>query len=194
MRFQFSIRTALVAVALLTPLCFYIARYLEKRPDFVLPTPAEYAAKLKEWEAQSAARGTVTVPTKKKPSEHAQDLVASFPPLGIDCWEAKAKNVEPGMHEWALYRHVPSANIGISFLRPGKDTQILVYAVDSELAAMCEVTVEGGAGPSSLVRVVKFHGFARHNLACDEWGSLDAKDMTFADDDQAKLIFANNGA
>ncbi|EMI19117.1 secreted protein [Rhodopirellula maiorica SM1] len=191
MRFQFSIRTALVAIALLAPLCLYVAACLKKRPDFVLPTQAEYAAKLKEWETQSVSRGTATVPTKKTASQHAQDLVANFPPLGIEHWEATAKHVESGMHEWALYRHLPSANIGISFLRPGKNTQVLVYAVDSEFAALCEVTVEGGTGPSSLTRVVKFHGFAKHNLACDEWGSLCAKDMTFNDDDDASLVFVN---
>ena len=195
-RFQFSIRTALVAITLLAPLCIYIGDYLMKRshPDFVLPTPSEYAEILKEWQLQNAARGTVTVPTKKKPSAHAQDLVESFPPRGLEYWKSQAKKIEPGMHEWALYRHVPPANIGTSFLRPQKNTQVFVYAVDSELAAMCEVTVKAGTAPSFSSQVVRFHGFVEHNLAYDEWGSLDADKITFDDDDQARVTFVVDGA
>lgn len=195
MRFQFSIRAALVVIALIAPLCIYIADYLRKRnhPDFVLPTPAEYAAKLQEWESKNAARGTVTVATKKTKSAHAQDLVDSSPPLGIEYWKARAKSIEPGMHAWALYRHLPPANIGTSFLRPEKNTQVFVYAVDSELAAMCEVSVESGVGPISINRVVRFHGFVKHNLACDEWGSLSPGEIDFDDDDQATILFASDG-
>lgn len=194
MRLQFSIRTALVAIALLAPFCIYVADYLRRRqhPDFVLPTPTEYAAMVREWKTRQHVRGIATVPAKKMPSAHAQDLVDRFPPLGIEYWESKSENVEPGMHEWALYRYVPPANRGISFLRPHKGTQVFVYAVDSELAAMCEVTVEGGSGPDSLVRVVKFHGFAEHNLACSEWGSLDAKEIVFDDQDKGTVLFAEH--
>lgn len=190
MRFQFSIRTALVAVALLAPICFYIADYLTKRQDFVLPTPTEYSAWLKMREEQMAEDGIVLA--KKKASVHAQALVARCPPLGIDYWEARAKEVEPGMHDLALTRQVPNANIGTSFLLPGKGTQVIVYAVDSELAAICEVA-ETGVGPNSIFRVVKFHGFAKHNLAFDEWNSLDAKELTFDADDKVHVVFGSDG-
>ena len=136
---------------------------------------------------------------KKNATVHAQALATRSPPRGLDYWESRATKVLPGMHELALKRQLPNATIGTSFLVPWKNTQVLVYAVDSELAAICEVTVDAttvgpkSAGPNSLERVVRFHGFTEHGLAFDEWGSLDAETLDFDEQGRAIIRFGADG-
>ena len=191
MRLRYSVRALLIAVALSAPVSLYLVEYLRTRHDYVLPTPTEYTALIRELTTRMSRDGVAVV--KSRASVHAQSLAKRCPPLGIAYWESQAMNVKPGMHKLALYRHLPNQSIGTSFLVPQNDTQVMVYAVDSQLAAICEVTIESGAGVNSLVRVVKFHGFAEHNLAFDEWGSLDAEQLRFDDDNHALVVFGEDG-
>lgn len=99
--------------------------------------------------------------------EEREEFLAAFqkdnPPRGIEYWRQQAAMVEPGMTTYALFKYVPNASSSGSWLIPNKDetTQVFYYAVDSQYAALCEMTASDGTQSQRVVRMV---GFFPHNL------------------------------
>ena len=184
-RLRFSLRTILVGVPIAAVAFLLAARYLERRVDYVDPPDYGKSALLTQAEVDRFVKES-----NKGRDVYASELLLSHPPLGITYWQQQAAKLEPGMTSFALFKYVPSASMSGSWQIPrsiGETTQVFYYAVDSEYAALCEMTTYGPGSP----RIVKMLGFYSHDLRFTDDGSLNISKLDILSGPKPIVVFAD---
>jgi len=167
---QFSLRTLLICVCFTAVFSLFVAKYKERRVDFVDPPPAQtLSTPLTSNEFHKRTTNIV-----QGRAAYISRLQIEYPSRGIEYWQQQAAKVESGMTTYALFKYLPRASVSGSWLLPDSEdgpTQVFYYAVDSCYAALCEMTTQSGVTGRSD-RVVRMVGIFPHHLQLNDSGTL----------------------
>ena len=175
--FRFTIRSALLTVAI-AAFGFLVAQaYLDYRADYYWPNPTVLTEHGRALTPRELAKITAV-----GSRQHTTDLLQEHPPRGHRYWQQEAQAIRPGMTEFALWRYVPQAASfqactinGLAIPRSGNHW-LLIYAVDARLAIACVmqtemIELESGTN-DGFSRVVRVVGLFEHDGVVDDFGTL----------------------
>ena len=181
---QFSLRSILIAVLCAAFISLLGSWYMKRRVDYV--DPPSYA----QWRQPTQSEIDRLIAESKKGSDvYVTEISEQHPPRGIEHWRQQADELRPGMTTFALLKYIPAASPRGSWLIPrssGGTTQVFYYAVDSEYAALCEMTaIDGTRSP----RVVKMLGFYSHQRQFTDFGALNITKLDIKSGPEPIVVF-----
>jgi len=173
---QFSLRTALLVIAITACVFVGVKRYVTHLANFGWPDEATMVA----------SKRPLTPPELKQlfsggGEGHSAKLLADHPPRGAAHWKQKAKEIKPGMTQFALLRQIPHASRATSSSVDGLNvdpSRLKCYAVDSEFAIVVWMSYEQmeltPGTTDSFGRVKEVVGLFKHDGRLNKYGCLES--------------------